>query len=136
MPRQARQAPRHTRRSQIQPTPTRLRPTGERPDRRRRRGLCVQSIISLLPRHSGKGEAENRPANWVRFGPKSAAMRLDDLAANGKAEPHAVALGRYERLEQAIRDFGSNAWTGVRNGNLDGCLVPYRHRPTELAAPP
>src|SRR5712671_5298464 len=93
------------------------------------------SIISLLPRHSGKGEAENRPAHWVRFGPKSAAMRLDDLAANGKAEPHAVALGRNERLEQAIRDFGSKAWTGVRNGNLDGFLVPYRYRHNEFAAP-
>src|SRR5436305_9921905 len=91
-------------------------------------------IVFLVLLFSGKREAENRSADWVRFGPKLAAMRFDDSAADREAEPHAAALGRDERLEQVLRDFRRKARAAVSHRDLDGLLVAPCRRHNELAA--
>src|SRR5689334_16230839 len=89
-------------------------------------------IVFLVPRFSGEGEAENCSADWVRFGPKLAAMRFDDSAADREAEPHAAALGRNEWLEQVLRDFRRQARAAISHRDLDGLLVAACRRNNEL----
>ena len=47
-------------------------------------------------------EGERGSGAGVQFGPKASAVALDDGAADGQSYPHAVALGRLERLKQSF----------------------------------
>jgi hypothetical protein len=59
------------------------------------------------------GEAEDRPATRVVFGPHLAAMRHDDRPADRQADAHPGSLGGDEGLEQPLADIGRQARAGV-----------------------
>ena len=56
---------------------------------------------SLGPR--GNGKRERRARAVIRRRPEAAMMALDDGAADGQADAHAVALGGVERVEELVR---------------------------------
>src|SRR5262249_29387815 len=54
-----------------------------------------------------------RAGTVIRLGPELAAMALDDGAAHGEADAHAVALGGVERVEQSLEVLRLDADAGV-----------------------
>src|SRR5215217_7425660 len=70
-------------------------------------------IGHLLLSHPFQREAEDGPAAFVRPGPDSPAMRLDDGPRDGQADPHAGALRGDEGLKELPGDFGADAGPGV-----------------------
>ena len=57
------------------------------------------------------------------LGLHSSLVRLDDGAAQGQADAHAIGLGGIERLVQALHHFGRNARARVAHHELDHRLV-------------
>ena len=51
--------------------------------------------------------------------PKGDRVSLDNGAADGEPDPHAVALRRVEGLEQALRALAVEARAGIPHGHTD-----------------
>src|SRR4051794_23808636 len=70
------------------------------------RGRRLRARSSALDAADGsahrQGELKNGATGHVRGCPDLAAMRFDDRAADRQSHPHAAALGRVERIEQAL----------------------------------
>src|SRR6185369_3096389 len=84
-----------------------------------------------LRRSQGQGEMKRRALALAALGPDPSAMQLDELLADGQAEPGAVGLlgerivQTLERLEQALEVAGRDADTGVGDGYVQHIrLVP------------
>src|SRR6478735_1427510 len=85
----------------------------------------------LAPRlHGRQGELEDASAVGVRVEPQATAMRLDDGAADREPDAKSAALGRVERIENALgiarRDPGAVV------GHAHGDLVRRRGRDPDL----
>ncbi len=50
-------------------------------------------------------------------------MRLDDRAADRQSHPHALRLGRHERLENSVRHFVGKTGSRIGHGDLDGVVA-------------
>ena len=64
---------------------------------------------------------------------QSAAVRLDNRAANREAETHAVGLGGNEGFEQLAGDAVGKARSAVGDGDLHHALITQGRRHVELA---
>src|SRR5687768_11122908 len=76
---------------------------------------CIAEILVGYARH---GEAEHRATASIRLHGDQAAMGFHDRARNGKPHPHAVTLGRDERLEQLSGNLRRNAGTAVGDADF------------------
>src|ERR1051325_3785476 len=65
-----------------------------------------------------QGENEPVPARFPVLVPNAAALRFRQAAANCQAEPHALGLGREERVEDAIPVVAGYARAVVRHGDF------------------
>src|SRR5213593_5104623 len=75
--------------------------------------VALRAASSPAPASMGSSK-ESRPASLHVLDPHPAAHRADETKADGQAEPGAVlSLGREERLEHAVQDFGRNAGARV-----------------------
>src|SRR5262249_51228640 len=76
-------------------------------------------IADLLPADRPQGEAKDRPATGIGLGPDLAAMRLDDRSRDRQPDPHPLAFGGDERLEQLRTHLRRNARSGIGNADRD-----------------
>jgi N-ethylmaleimide reductase len=67
-----------------------------------RGALILAVMVVIVVQRRGQREAEGQAATRILAGSDPPAVRLDDRAADRETEPHAVALGRGERLEETI----------------------------------
>src|SRR6476659_1500443 len=73
-------------------------------------GLCAGlALCASLKRANRQGEAEYGAAARRVFHPDPPGMILDNPLAYRQADPHAVFLGRIERLENPFSDFARQA---------------------------
>src|SRR5919109_1609610 len=86
----------------------------------------------LFPGHL-QSEVENRTTLGRRLHPDLPAVRFDDGAADRETEPHALALGRHERLEQMSRHLGRQSATGIGHAHLRHAVAAGDGRDLELA---
>src|SRR5262245_29202706 len=66
---------------------------------------------------AGKREREGRPGSVVPLRPEVAVMSLDDGPADGQADPHPVALGRVEGVEELVHALRIEANAGIAHGD-------------------
>src|ERR1700727_2782003 len=85
--------------------------------------VCSAGIALSVRENRWEREMEYRSAFWVRLKLQMAEMGLNNRAANPKAESHAVAFCRHERLENALSHLRANSRPAVGNREFDqvGC---------------
>src|ERR1700722_2665535 len=93
----------------------------------------VRSAGIELTQNCRERETEYRSAVGVGFKLQTAAMGLDNGAANRKPDSHAVAFCRHERLKDALSHVRANSRPAVGNRELDQVGAPMRRRYPQLA---
>src|SRR5690349_1220003 len=85
-----------------------------------RRGIATSAMAGVLP--SREGEAEHGPAAGALVDPDPPAVALDDLAADGEADPRALVglavVQALEHLEDVLALVGRDPDAAVGDGDL------------------
>ena len=79
--------------------------------------LGLTALFGDHLRIARNGERERSSVAFVRLRPKTAAMTLDDGAADKQTDAHAAALGRVEGFEQSFRIPRMETYPGVSDGD-------------------
>src|SRR5882724_11777317 len=77
------------------------------------RGTTRLTVDDFARRRARQLDMKNRPMGTVWRGPKLAAMRSNDRAANRKSHPHATILRRKESVKDAVHMGWINSRAGV-----------------------
>ena len=94
----------------------------------------VSFIASPLSRR--QGEPEGGAAVGIVRDPDLATMRLNDRAADGQSQPHAVGLGGHEGLEDLFLLVGRHAGAAVLHGHPHGAAIRPSVRTSTRRLPP
>src|SRR5574343_1180171 len=86
--------------------------------------VWLESLIAILGRFLDRyGEMENSAAFAPRRGPQAALVELDDRAADGQPDAHALGLGGVERGENLFHVLLGQPVTLVGDGDLQHAVV-------------